>query len=63
MEWKKEFITHLEFNTGQSVSNILNHWQGSPFEEEIPPIENVNKKYPNGWCVIKIILMKLLLKK
>ena len=54
MKWKKEFITHLEFNTGQLVSNILNKWQGSPFEDEEPkvihPIENVNRIYSKGWC-------------
>ena len=51
MKWKKEFVEHLD--SAESISMGLHTWKGSPFEEETPkhPIELVNAKYPDGWCV------------
>jgi len=56
MKWKKEFVEHLsdELQIAQiKIRESLSSWQGSPFKDEKPkhPIELVNEKYPDGWCI------------
>lgn len=61
MKWKKDFVDYLSQETNyrrDSILDVLNSWEGNiPFEDEEPeivyPLENVNRKYPDGWCVAK----------
>jgi len=60
MNASKELVTHISARfwemSNKKVAQCLADFEGNPVEETPPvkhPIELVNEKYPNGWCVEK----------